>query len=57
MKLDVDILLMDEVLAIGDANFQVKYFNKLYEIKEERTIIVIASHSLGQIEQICERSI
>jgi ABC-2 type transport system ATP-binding protein len=57
INVDADILLIDEILAVGDASFQAKCFNKLMEIKGEGTTIVIVSHSLGQIEQICERSI
>lgn len=57
INVDADILLIDEILAVGDANFQAKCFNKLREIKANGTTIVIVSHSLGQIEQICERSI
>lgn len=57
INVDADILLIDEILAVGDANFQAKCFNKLREIKAQGTTIVIVSHSLGQIEQICERSI
>lgn len=57
INVDADILLIDEILAVGDANFQAKCFNKLREIKAKGTTIVIVSHSLGQIEQICERSI
>lgn len=57
INVDADILLIDEILAVGDANFQAKCFNKLREIKAAGTTIVIVSHSLGQIEQICERSI
>ena len=57
INVDADILLIDEILAVGDANFQAKCFNKLREIKASGTTIVIVSHSLGQIEQICERSI
>ncbi|MCQ5385598.1 ABC transporter ATP-binding protein [Hungatella hathewayi] len=57
INVDADILLIDEILAVGDANFQAKCFNKLREIKQQGTTIVIVSHSLGQIEQICERSI
>lgn len=57
INVDADILLIDEILAVGDANFQAKCFNRLREIKAEGTTIVIVSHSLGQIEQICERSI
>ncbi len=57
INVDADILLIDEILGVGDANFQAKCFNKLKEIKAKGTTIVIVSHSLGQIEQICERSI
>lgn len=57
INVDADILLIDEILAVGDANFQAKCFNRLREIKANGTTIVIVSHSLGQIEQICERSI
>lgn len=57
INVDADILLIDEILAVGDANFQAKCFNKLREIKASGTTIVIVSHALGQIEQICERSI
>lgn len=57
INVDADILLIDEILAVGDANFQTKCFNKLREIKAAGTTIIIVSHSLGQIEQICERSI
>ena len=57
INVDADILLIDEILAVGDANFQAKCFNRLREIKKSGTTIVIVSHSLGQIEQICDRSI
>lgn len=56
INVDADILLIDEIIAVGDANFQSKCFDKLREIKENGTTIVIVSHSLGQIEQICETS-
>lgn len=57
INVDADILLVDEILAVGDAAFQTKCFNKLREIKAKGTTIVIVSHSLGQVEQICDRSI
>ncbi|MEF9917342.1 MAG: ABC transporter ATP-binding protein [Lachnospiraceae bacterium] len=57
INVNADILLIDEILAVGDANFQAKCFDKLKQIKTEGTTIVIVSHSLGQIEEICERSI
>lgn len=57
INVDADILLIDEILAVGDANFQAKCFNKLREIKKNGTSIVIVSHSLAQIEQICDKTI
>ena len=55
INVDADILLIDEILAVGDVSFQAKCFNKLREIKASGTTIVIVSHSLSQIEQICDR--
>lgn len=57
INVDADILLIDEILAVGDVGFQAKCFHKLREIKSKGTTIVIVSHSLSQIEQICEKSI
>ncbi len=57
INVDADVLLIDEILAVGDANFQAKCFSKLQEIKAEGTTIVIVSHSLSQIEEFCDRSI
>lgn len=57
INVDAEVLLIDEILGVGDANFQVKCFNKLREIKAKGTTIVIVSHALGQIEEICERSL
>lgn len=57
ISVKANVLLIDEILAVGDAAFQAKCFNKLKEIKGQGTTIVIVSHALGQIEQICDRSI
>ena len=57
INVDADVLLIDEILAVGDTSFQAKCFNKLREIKANGTTIVIVSHSLGQIEQFCDRSL
>lgn len=56
INVSADILLVDEILAVGDAEFQAKCFNALKEMKANGTTIVIVSHSLGQIEEICDRS-
>ncbi|MCQ2416402.1 MAG: ABC transporter ATP-binding protein [Oscillospiraceae bacterium] len=52
-----DILLIDEILAVGDAAFQAKCFERLMEIKGSGTTIVIVSHSMAQLERICDRTI
>ena len=57
INVDADILLIDEILAVGDANYQAKCLNTLREIKGKGTTIVIVSHSSTQIEQICDRAI
>ncbi len=57
INVKAEVLLVDEILAVGDVAFQAKCFKKLREIKGQGTTIVIVSHSLEQIEQICDRSI
>ena len=57
INVDADILLIDEILAVGDAAFQAKCFRKLQEIKARGTTIAIVSHSMSQLEMICDRSI
>ena len=56
VSVDADVLLIDEILAVGDVNFQAKCFRKLMEIKGAGTTIVIVSHSMDQVERICDRS-
>ncbi len=57
INVDADILLIDEILGVGDVSFQKKCFEKLIDIKKRGTTIVIVSHSTDQIERICDRSI
>lgn len=57
INVNADILLIDEILAVGDVSFQKKCFDKLKEIKALGTTIVIVSHSLEQIQEICDRTI
>lgn len=52
-----DILLIDEILAVGDAAFQAKCFERLMEIKAAGTTVVIVSHSMAQLERICDRTV
>lgn len=57
IHVNADILLIDEILAVGDAAFQAKCFDRLMEIKAAGTTIVIVSHSLAQLERICDRTV
>jgi len=57
INVDADILLIDEILGVGDVSFQKKCFERLLEIKAKGTTIVIVSHATNQIEKICDRSI
>lgn len=52
-----DILLIDEVLAVGDAGFQKKCLEKLQEIKEHGTTILMISHSPEQLKGLCPKSV
>lgn len=56
INVDAEILLIDEILAVGDGEFQEKCFNALKALKERGKTIVIVSHSLSQIEEICDTS-
>ena len=51
------ILLIDEILAVGDVNFQKKCFDKIREFKKKGVTIVIVSHDLKSIEDICDKVI
>ena len=55
--LDPEILLIDEILAVGDIEFQKKSYNKILEFKQKRITIVLVSHSLENIKMLCDRAI
>jgi ABC-type polysaccharide/polyol phosphate transport system ATPase subunit len=50
-----DLLVMDEVLAVGDASFQEKCFDTFNRYKREGKTIVLVSHNLGSLEEYCDR--
>lgn len=52
-----EILLIDEILAVGDTAFQSKCMERLMTLKAQGVTIVIVSHSMAQLERICDRSI
>lgn len=52
-----DILLLDEVLAVGDADFQRKCFNYFRTLKKEGKTVILVSHSMESIKQFCDKAL
>ena len=57
MHIQPDVLLVDEVLAVGDEDFQQKCFGRIWEFKRGGGTIVFVSHDPRQVEQLCDRAI
>lgn len=57
INVDAEILLIDEILAVGDQHFQNKCFDKLEELRDSDKTIVIVSHSLGMVKILCSRAV
>lgn len=57
INVDAEILLIDEILAVGDQHFQDKCFEKLEQLKKSDKTIVIVSHSLGPVKKLCDRAV
>jgi len=54
VNVDPDVLLLDEVLSVGDENFQRKSAEKIDQFRRDGRTIVLVSHGLGSVEQLCE---
>lgn len=57
MEVDPDILLVDEVLSVGDISFQEKSFNAFMDFKRQGKTIVFVTHSLQQVKDHCDRAL
>jgi ABC-type polysaccharide/polyol phosphate transport system ATPase subunit len=57
IQVDADILLIDEVLAVGDASFQQKCFDVFNELRDQGTTIVFVTHDMGSVNRFCHRAI
>jgi ABC-type polysaccharide/polyol phosphate transport system ATPase subunit len=57
IHLDPDVLLVDEVLAVGDEYFQHKCFARIAEFRKAKKTIVLVTHDLGAVARLCDRAI
>lgn len=57
INVDAEILLVDEILSVGDQHFQEKCFQKIEQLKEEGKTIVIVTHSMHSILRFCTRAV
>ncbi len=56
INVDPDVLLIDEVLAVGDEQFQRRCMEKIYEFRTSGKTVVIVSHALGTLRNLCDRA-
>ena len=56
INVDPDILVVDEVLAVGDAEFQEKCFRKFSDFKADGKTVILVSHSMGTVESMCDHA-
>ncbi len=57
INVDADILLVDEILAVGDQHFQEKCIKKMKELKEDGKTMVFVTHSMNTVKEFCSRAI
>lgn len=57
INVDADILLVDEILAVGDQHFQEKCINKMKQLKKEGKTMVFVTHSLDSARELCDRAV
>jgi ABC-type polysaccharide/polyol phosphate transport system ATPase subunit len=56
IQVDADVLLVDEVLAVGDASFQRKCFDEFDRMKAEGRTILFVTHDMGSVQRFCDRA-
>ena len=57
INVDADILLIDEILSVGDEHFQNKCFDKMRELKNQGKTMVFVTHSMGTVKSLCDRAV
>jgi len=56
VHVDPEILLLDEVIAVGDERFKRRCFDHVYKLRKKGVTIVLVTHSLGQVQSMCDRA-
>ena len=57
IDVEPDILLVDEILAVGDENFRLKCAQKIEELQKNGVTFIIVSHNMNQIKKLCQRTV
>lgn len=57
INVDAEILLVDEILAVGDQHFQEKCISKMKQLKEEGKTMIFVTHSMNTVKQFCTRAV
>ena len=57
IQVDADVLLIDEVLAVGDASFQQKCFDVFNRLRDEGKTIILVTHDMGAVTRFCHRAL
>lgn len=57
IRADTDILVLDEVLAVGDAAFQQKCYNYFDDLKDKKTTVILVTHDMAAVSRFCDRAL
>ncbi|MDQ6822498.1 MAG: Wzt carbohydrate-binding domain-containing protein, partial [Actinomycetota bacterium] len=57
IQVDADILLVDEILAVGDASFQQKCFDVFHRMRDEGKTLVLVTHDMSELNRFCDRAL
>jgi ABC-type polysaccharide/polyol phosphate transport system ATPase subunit len=57
INVDADILLIDEILSVGDEHFQNKCFEKMLELKKQGKTMVFVTHNMNSVKNLCDRAV
>ena len=57
INVDAEILLIDEILSVGDQHFQEKCFDKMRQLRKDGKTMVFVTHSMDAVKSLCDRAI